>query len=203
MAYFELKVGSIIVYPDNSSLEVVTGIACRKCIDKSSKWARTKLLHHDSKSPIFRLYCGTADGKYYYLRKCRVVNLAAEELAKIRGDLNMLSKLLPKATSVHGVFSIVVDNEIPELIEGLKPKLDISMEVRRIAEDSIYKNPRLKHLYKIKRLSPDLRSISPSLRSKVSVLAELLLIPGATKDSIDAAMTMNFGVGVFNVGVNV
>jgi hypothetical protein len=195
MAYVELKVGSIIVYP--SSLEVVTSIVRAKSKELDYKVARTKLLHQNSKGATHSYYWSAmGDKNSYYIREGQVVNLTAEELAKVRGDLNMLSKLLPKVLHINGIFSHIVDNKIPELIEEMKSKLDLRMEVRRIIEDSICKNYRLKHIYKSTRLNPELRPM-------VSVLAELLLIPGATKDSIDATMTMNFGVDVFNVGVNV
>lgn len=195
MAYVELKVGSIIVYP--RSLEVVTSIVRTKSNDLYYKVARTKLLHQNSKGATRAYYWSAVGGKNsYYVREGQVVNLSAEELANVRGDLNMLSKLLPKVLHINGVFRYVVDNKIPELIEDMKSKLDLRMEVRRIIDDSSYKNSNLKHIYRSTRLNPELRPM-------VSVLAELLLIPGATKDSIDAAMTMNFGVGVFNVGVNV
>lgn len=197
MAYVELKVGSIIVYPDTYSLEVVTSIVRAKSSDLDYKVARTKLLHHTSKSSTHAYYWSAVGGKNsYFIRDGHIVNLSVEELAKIRVDLNILSKLLPKVLHINGVFNHFVGFEIPELIEEMKSKLDLRMEVRRIIKDSIYKNRSLKHLWwKTSKLNADRRSM-------VSVLAELLIIPGATKASIDAAMTMHFGVGVFNVGVN-
>lgn len=193
MAYVELRVGSIIVYP--AGMEVVTSITRPK--GTASRLIKTKLLHHTSKCASRAYYNGIlGDRKLCYIREGHVVNLDTEELTRIRSDLNMLSKLLHKATSTNEVFMYVIDNKIPELIEEMKPKLDLRMEVRRILEDCIGKNYSLKHIYRSTRLNPDLRPM-------VSVLSEFLLIPGATKDSIDAAMTMNFGVGVFNVGVKV
>lgn len=194
MAYVELKAGSIIVYP--SSLEVVTSIVRAKSKELDYKVARTKLLHQTSKSATHAYYWSAVGGKNsYYIREGHVVNLSAEDVAKIKGDLNMLSKLCAKAKDINEVYSLVHDNRIPQLIEGLKPKLDLRMEVRRIIHESIFKNRSLKHLWKSK-LNADRRGV-------VSVLAELVIIPGATKDSIDAAMTMCFGQGVFNAGGNV
>lgn len=190
MAYVELKVGSIIVYP--RSLEVVTNIVRAKSNDLNYKVARTKLLHQNSKGTTHSYYWSAVGGKNsYYIREGQVVNLSAEELAKVRGDLNMLSKLLPKVLHINGVFSHIVDNKIPELIEEMKSKIDLRMEVRRIIEDCICKNSSLKHIYSKKKYNAE-------LRSNVSVLAEFLLIPGATKDSIDAAMTVHFGQSIFN-----
>lgn len=195
MAYVELNVGSIIVYP--RSLEVVTSIVRAKSNDLNYKVARTKLLHQNSKGTTRSYYWSAVGGKNsYYIREGHVVNLSAEELAKVRGDLNMLSKLLPKVLHVNGLFSHIVDNKIPDLIEEMKSKLDLRFEVRRIIQGSIYKNRSLKHIGKSSKLNAE-------LRDRVSVFAELVIIPGAAKDSIDAAMTMYFGHGIFNAEGNV
>lgn len=199
MAYVELKVGSIIVYDRiyERRLEVVTSTISGSTMGLNCKVAKTKLLAQNTKDNALYFYASKVDDKNsYYINGGHVVNLSAEELSKVRVDLNILSKLLPKVLHINGVFNHVVGFEIPELIEEMKSKLDLRMEVRRIIEESIYKNSNLKHLCSKKKYNAE-------LRSNISVLAELLIVPGATKESIDAAMMMYFGQGVFNVGVNV
>lgn len=210
MAYVELKVGSIIVYP--RSLEVVTSIVRTKSNDLYYKVARTKLLHQDSKGATRAYYWNILGKNSYYISECTVVNLSAEEVAKVKGDLNMLSKLCAKAKDINEVYSLVHDNRIPQLIEGLKPKLDLSAEVQNILASNLMSNKNLKlHKEELPAKNTqnplgsdlDIHMNELKQRNMVSKLVETIVLPNVTKASIDVAMTMHFGQGIFNTEGNV